>query len=86
MDTEPSAGTDRNFPGYGSQMDQMLYRDIDMNGHTGSALTLNYSYRLRMSTAFGNSAATRTGWFDKDPLPFTGGTAMNAAPGNFISS
>jgi hypothetical protein len=80
------SGTDNGFPGYGSQMDQMLYRDIDMTGNTGRDLTISYQYRLRMSTGFGTAAATRVGWFDKDPLAVTGGGAVNNSPGNFISS
>ena len=80
------SGSDNGFPGYGSQMDQMLYRDIDMTGNTGRDLTIGYQYRLRMSTGFGNAPATRTGWFDKDPLQVTGGGVANNAPGNFISA
>jgi hypothetical protein len=43
-------GSDNGFPGYGSQMDQMLYRDIDMTGNTGRDLTVSYSYRICMAT------------------------------------
>jgi hypothetical protein len=35
----PLGAGERGFPGYGSQMDQMLYRDIDLTGYTNSALT-----------------------------------------------
>jgi hypothetical protein len=31
-----SSGNDEGFPGYGSQMDQMLYRDIDLTGNVQS--------------------------------------------------
>jgi hypothetical protein len=79
-------GSDNKFPGYGSQMDQMLYRDIDMTGFTGSDLTVGYSYRLKMSTGFGNAAISRTGWFDKDPLQVAGGGLSNSAVGNYISA
>jgi hypothetical protein len=70
--------TSRHFPGYASQWDQMLYRDIDLSGSPGANLTLSFKYQTRMSTAYGTSLATRTGWFDKDPLAVT--------TGNFISS
>jgi len=80
------SGSDNKFPGYGSQMDQMMYRDIDMTGNTGRDLTISYQYRLRISTGFGTAANTRVGWFDKDPLAVTGGGASNNSPGNFISS
>jgi hypothetical protein len=76
-------GNDRTFPGYGSQMDQMLYRDIDFAGKTTANLTVSYRFRHNMSTTIQNANATqRFGWFDKDPLsPTPGGTPLN----NFIS-
>lgn len=79
-------GSDNKFPGYASQMDQFLYRDINMAGNPAGDLSLAYSYRLKMSTGFGNAAATRTGWFAKDPLQVTDGGTSNNATGNFISS
>ena len=51
----------------------MLYRDIDMTGNTARDLQVSFTYRLRMSTGFGTAAATRVGWFDKDPLEVTAG-------------
>src|SRR5262249_41367528 len=66
--TPGGVGTDKKFPGYGSQWDQMLYRDLDLSGSPGAPLTLSFKYHTRMSTGFGTAAATRTGWFDKDPL------------------
>ena len=74
---------DKAFPGYGSQMDQMLYRDID--GVGSSSLTIDFDYRTTMSTDAGTAAGTRTGWFDADPLGVTAGL-VNGQPNNFISS
>jgi hypothetical protein len=74
-------GTNHKFPGYASQWDQMAFHDINMGAST--SLTVRFRYRTNMSTGIGTAAATRTGWFDKDPLPVTVG---GAAAGNFISS
>src|SRR5262249_8857308 len=71
-----ATGTLQGFPGYVSQMDQMLYRDIAMT--PGQSLTLTFNYRTRMSTAIDTQPLTRAGWLHGDPL------SMNA--GNFISS
>src|SRR5436309_336463 len=76
-----STGNDKSFPGYGSQMDQLLYRDV--NVPSGSDLKLDFKWQTNMSTVFSTSSSTRTGWFDKDPLQFTTG---NVAPNNYISS
>jgi hypothetical protein len=69
-------GSANNFPGYPSQIDQLLYRDIPML--TSQSLSVTFNYRTRMSTSIGTAAATRTGWFHGDPLAVTAG--------NFISS
>ncbi len=74
-------GTNIQFPGYCSQWDQMAYRDVDVTG--ASTLKLRFRFRTNLSTGFGTTEATRTGWFDKDPLQVT---ANGAAAGNFISS
>ena len=74
----PPSGSDKGFPGYGSQWDQMLYRDIDMSSNPSASLMLAFSYRTRMSTGFGNAASTRTGWFDKDPLVVTTSGAVQS--------
>src|SRR6185369_2494215 len=74
-------GTNHKFPGYASQWDQMAYRDVDVG--TATSLTVRFRFRTNMSTGFGTVGSTRTGWFDKDPLPVT---ANAAAAGNFISS
>jgi hypothetical protein len=83
--TVPANGTAKNFPGYASQMDQLLYRDIDLTGATGAALNLSFSYRTAMSTQIQTAADSRTGWFVHDPLQSTSGVS-NQALGNFISS
>jgi hypothetical protein len=80
-------GNDFGFPGYGSQMDQMLYRDIDLTGAPGgSSLTVRFRFRTVMSTGANTTASTRTGWFDSDPLGVVGGFPTNPQPNNFISS
>ncbi len=76
-------GTDKRFPGYGDQMDQMLYRDVDVTG-TGT-LTVAFSYRTRLATGVITANITRSGWFQWDPLTvLTGGTNPNfiASTGN----
>jgi hypothetical protein len=78
-------GNDKQFPGYGSQMDQMLYRDIDMTGKEHASITVSFAYRTEMSTGFDSDPSTRTGWFDSDPLGFTSGP-INPQLNNFISS
>jgi hypothetical protein len=79
-------GSGRRYPGYASQWDQMLYRDIDLTGANPSAtVSVSFLLRTRMSTSKGTALATRTGWFDKDPLENTiagGGVGTD----NFISS
>src|SRR6185369_16152425 len=47
-------GSNHGFPGYGSQMDQMLFRDIAMT--TSQSLTVSFKYRTRMSTSIGEAA------------------------------
>jgi hypothetical protein len=81
-------GTDHNFPGYGSQMDQMLYRDIPLAEDDGLVISFNFS--TNMSTAKNTTTGVRAGWFDKDPLSNamigTGTAAPPSNDGNFISS
>jgi hypothetical protein len=74
-----TTGTDHNFPGYGSQWDQMLYRDVTLADN--ASFNIAFKYRTNMSTGAQVDPTSRTGWFDKDPLK----TAA-AADGNFISS
>ncbi|MBI5711294.1 MAG: hypothetical protein HZC42_13500 [Candidatus Eisenbacteria bacterium] len=71
-----AGGTSKRFPGYGSQWDQLLYRDVRVAN--GASLTVSFTYVTKMSTGVDVSSATRSGWFDKDP------TSLGA--GNFISS
>lgn len=86
QDAAGLTGLDTGFPGYGTQMDQMLYRDIDMSTNMGSDLTVSFQYRTNMSTGIGNVASSRTGWFDKDPTAQVGDLALNPQLNNFISS
>ncbi|HET7225618.1 MAG TPA: FlgD immunoglobulin-like domain containing protein [Candidatus Eisenbacteria bacterium] len=69
-------GTSKNYPGYGSQWDQLLYRDVRVAD--GASITVSFKYATSMSTGADLNAATRVGWFDKDPTAVT--------TGNFISS
>jgi hypothetical protein len=78
-------GSDSRFPGYGNQWDQMAYRDIDVTD--ASTISVKFKFRSNMSTGRGTVAATRTGWFDKDPLAVTfNQSGTGNALGNFISS
>jgi len=77
-------GNDYAFPGYGSQMDQMLYRDIDFQGKKTSGLTVTFKYRSVMSLNAGSTVATLTGWYDSDPLGDV--SAPNSQLNNFISA
>jgi hypothetical protein len=80
-----ASGNDQGFPGYGSQMDQMLYRDIDFAGNTTASLTVRFRFRTVLSTAVNTAPATRTGWYDSDPLGVVSGP-NNPQLNNFISS
>src|SRR5262245_25940752 len=74
-----AGGTSKGFPGYASQWDQMLYRDLDISTANSAAnVSIGFRYRTRMSMGRADSSAIRTGWFDKDPLA--------VVAGNFISS
>lgn len=68
--------TQKNFPGYCNQWDQMLYRDVRIA--TGGDLTVQFKYATYMSTSLDNAINTATGWFDQDPL--------NIVAGNFVSA
>lgn len=71
------SGTDRNFPGYASQWDQMLYHDVNISG-AGPTISIKFTYRTALSTGVVDLPATRTGWFDQDPL--------STLPGNYIAA
>jgi FlgD Ig-like domain len=76
-------GTDKRFPGYGDQMDQLLYRDVEVTGI--GTLTVGFSYRTTLSTGVVTNNITRSGWFQWDPLAVnTGGPNPNfiASSGN----
>jgi hypothetical protein len=73
-----TGGTDKKFPGYGTQMDQMLYRDINVATLGANNLTVGFKYQTEMSTGFGTTNTTRSGWFVHDPLTvITGGANPN---------
>ena len=71
--------TDHNFPGFGSQWDQLLYRDVTVASSQG--LSVSYSYQTRMSDLFNGTHSSQTGYFYFDPLQ----TVTSCADGNFIS-
>jgi len=81
-------GTDNNFPGYGSQMDQMLYRDISVG--EGGGLNVSFNFSTNISLLKNTTAGVAVGWFDKDPLSSAQvGVGAGATPsndGNFIAS
>jgi hypothetical protein len=81
-----TTGTDHNFPGYGSQMDQMLYRDVMVGEADGLDLSFNFSTNMSIEKLTGS--AVRVGWFDKDPVSNARNAITNAptGDGNFISS
>ncbi|HTM57340.1 MAG TPA: FlgD immunoglobulin-like domain containing protein [Candidatus Udaeobacter sp.] len=74
----------KHFPGYGAVQDQMLYRDISVDG-TSNGVDLRFTFKTAMSTGKGTSTTTRTGWFEGDPLSPTAG-GIGVAAGNFISA
>lgn len=74
--------TVRRFPGYIGNMDQMLYRDLDLTGAPpGTPVSITFSYRTSMSTGKDTDPRFRTGWFEGDPLSLN-----QVTPGNFISA
>jgi len=76
-----TGGTDKKYPGYAGQMDQMLYRDVDVTGATN--ISVSFKYRTSMSTGFGTANTSRTGWFVHDPLAvITGGSNPNFIQNN----
>lgn len=76
MGESPTGATAENWPGYASQWDQLLYRDIVVPG--GASLTITFDYATVMSTSSTSTASTQSGWFDGDP--------RSMAAGNFISA
>ena len=76
-------GTDHNFPGYGSQWDQILYRDINFTNNATGPVTVSFKYTCRLSNLADGVHSSQTGYFYFDPLKQTSNTA--GADGNFIS-
>lgn len=62
------AGTDHNFPGYGSQWDQSLYRDVNFAANASGSVTFSFKYTTNMSIGLDGNHSGQAGWFDKDPL------------------
>jgi len=77
------AKTQKNFPGYANQWDQILYRDVRVA--TGSPLTVSFLYETQMDTRADQAEATCKGWFDRDPLSMQQG-GVGAGASNFISA
>jgi FlgD Ig-like domain len=61
-------GTDNNFPGYGAQWDQMMYRDVTFAANASGNVTISFKYTTNMSLGQSGNHAGQAGWFDKDPL------------------
>ena len=76
-----SGGLATYFPGYIGDMDQMLYRDVDMSGYTGAGVAVRFKWRTNMSTGKDTDPAFRTGWHEGDGL-----SQNQFTPGNFISA
>jgi len=75
----PTGYSDANYPGYGSQWDQMLYRDFTADG--AGNVTLSFDYRTGLSASKANdNNGNAYGYYLKDPLKVP---ALN--DGNFIS-
>jgi hypothetical protein len=75
-----AGGTDRKYPGYASQWDQMLYRDVDISAAPpGAPVTLTFDVATSMSTNFSKDPRTRAGWFEWDPLAVIPGNYVPAA-------
>ena len=76
--------TNKNFPGYSNQWDQLLYRDVRVA--TGGTLTVSFLYETQMDYRSNNAEASCTGWFDKDPLSMHQGVPPVDNTSNFISA
>jgi hypothetical protein len=75
--------TNKNFPGYSNQWDQMLFRDVRVA--TGGALMVSFLYETQMDHRANTAEATCSGWFDRDPLSMQQGGG-GAGASNFISA
>jgi hypothetical protein len=72
-------GSDENFPGFGSQWDQILYRDVTLGANDN--LTISFKAMYALSRTRGGSATQRAGYFWKDPRK-----NVVANDGNYISA
>ena len=84
-----AGGTDKNFPGYGSQWDQILYRDIDVSSiGVGDNLSISFSYSHALSPVRSGTSLQRIGYFWKDPIRSTDNMRGTGVPfdGNFVSA
>jgi len=81
--TDGVYNTNKNFPGYGNQWDQLLYRDVRVADN--STVKISFLYETQMDPRSNSLAASCKGWFDKDPTSLQqGGGGVGAS--NFISS
>jgi len=71
-----NTGTDANYPGYGSQWDQMLYQDVVLTSNAD--LHVSFAYATRMSTGHLVLTTQAIGYFYLDPT--------TSGAGNFISA
>ncbi len=69
------------FPGYIGDMDQMLYRNVDLSAYAGGGITVRFKWRTDMSTGKDTDPRYRTGWHEGDEL-----SQNQYTPGNFISA
>jgi len=75
--------TQKNFPGYASQWDQLLYRDVRVASNT--PLIVSFLYETQMDNRADQAENTCAGWFDRDPLSMQQG-GFGAGQNNFISA
>jgi hypothetical protein len=81
VSTAGAGTTTRLLPGYIGNMDQMLYRNIDMSSYANGGMSVKFTWRTDMSTEKDTDPRFRTGWFEGDWL-----SANNPTVGNFISA
>ncbi len=77
-------GTDHNFPGYGSQWEQLLYRDVVLPANLGGGqnLAVSFKWTTNMSNGFSAGHSSQTGYYYFDPVK----TVASGTDGNFISA
>jgi hypothetical protein len=69
------------LPGYIGDMDQMLYRNVDMSTYAGGGISIEFVWRTDMQTGKDTDARFRTGWHEGDGLSQNSPTL-----GNFVSA